>query len=298
MTQPKASAVVITRNRSDMLRDCLERICATNLFGEIILVDDASSDNTAEVAAHFADRLRYVRRPVAGGPSAARNTGASLCQSEFIYHFDDDSLLSDASFFYAASKAFLDGRVAAVAMPFRNVTYSDEVFRIAPDELQLWFGYSFTACAYAIRKSAFESAGGFREFYFYMGEESDLTMRLLDRGLYTAYVKCTPIDHMQPIDRSTYLADFYGRRNDVLSDFLNIPAPDHFYHASRAVIHGINFGMRNKKLGVSLKGLAAGLGDCWNLQRERSPVKRRTFEVFQTLRQNGPLTALSPDVTL
>jgi glycosyltransferase involved in cell wall biosynthesis len=288
VSKNSSSAVVITRNRADILGECLRRLCGLGLFEEILVVDDASTDGTRNVAAQFGGSVHYVHRQAAGGPSAARNAGAALCQSDYIFHFDDDSLVQDASFFEAATRAFSHRNVGLVALPFRNATYSQEVFRIAPDDKQAWAGYSFTACAYAVRASVLREVGGFREYFFYMGEESDLSMRFLDRGLMTAYVKCTPINHMQPATRSTYRADFHGRKNDVLSDFLNIPAPENLYHMLRATVHGVQFGIRNGKLAVSLKGLIAGYAMSWQLRGERNPVSRETFRIFQKLRAYGP----------
>ena len=58
---------------------------------EIIVVDDASSDATAAVAASFADRdVRYLRRPVQGGAGAARNSGIVAATGEYLAFLDAD----------------------------------------------------------------------------------------------------------------------------------------------------------------------------------------------------------------
>jgi GT2 family glycosyltransferase len=176
-----------------------------------------------------------------------------------------------------------------VALPHRNTNYSDTVLRSAPDNRRVWVDFTFTACAYAVRAEHFLKLGGFREYLFYMGEEADLSIRMLDRGFYTACAHCTPIEHMQPKGRSTRAADFYGRRNDILVDFLNIPAPLTAYHLARATLHGIVFGATNRKLGVSLRGLASGFGLSWKFRARRQPVDKRVFDRFERLRKEGPL---------
>lgn len=288
-----ASAVVVTRDRADILGECLDALHTTAVFDEIIVVDEASSDSTPELVARFPHSLRYIRNEEAGGPCFARNIGAARCKNEYIFHFDDDAIIPDNSFFEATLRAFSEPQIGVVALPFRNITDSDAVYRMAPGNEETWVGESFTACSYAVRASLLRRIGGFREYFFYMGEESDLSQRFLDAGFFTAYVQCSPIDHKQPVNRSTRAADFHGRKNDLLLDFLNVPSPHHFYHLARATAHGAVFGLKTKKLGVSISGLAAGYKAMWQLRHERRPISPAAHRTFELLRRTGPLTLRS-----
>src|SRR5262249_19547313 len=58
---------------------------------ELIVVDDASSDNTVQVVAEFTDeRIKLIRHELNKGGSAARNTGIRASNSNFIAFLDDD----------------------------------------------------------------------------------------------------------------------------------------------------------------------------------------------------------------
>ena len=75
---PKLSVVVPIYNVEDYLDECL-RSLAAQTFGdfEAVLVDDGSTDGSAEIAERFVAedrRFRLVRQPN-GGLSRARNTG-------------------------------------------------------------------------------------------------------------------------------------------------------------------------------------------------------------------------------
>src|SRR3954468_11042929 len=81
-TTPDISIVVCTHNRANMLADALISLCRQQTEDrfrcELIVIDNASTDDTAEVVAHLADvcpfPLRYVYEPRAG-IVPARNRG-------------------------------------------------------------------------------------------------------------------------------------------------------------------------------------------------------------------------------
>ena len=60
--------------------------------GELIVVDDGSRDATPQIVARYADRVRSVRREVAGGPGNARNAGAALARGDVLAFLDADDL--------------------------------------------------------------------------------------------------------------------------------------------------------------------------------------------------------------
>lgn len=67
---------------------------------EVILVDDCSSDNTAEVVKELQTRfptLRYFRNEVNSKQPYTQNVAISKVQSEYIYFGDDDSVLYPGS---------------------------------------------------------------------------------------------------------------------------------------------------------------------------------------------------------
>ncbi len=74
------------------LPDAIESVLAqTEPAAEVIVVDDGSTDDTADVAARYP--VRYVGRPN-GGVSAARNTGIAASSADFLVFVDADDRLA------------------------------------------------------------------------------------------------------------------------------------------------------------------------------------------------------------
>jgi glycosyltransferase involved in cell wall biosynthesis len=88
----KLSVVVPAHNRATLLPVTLRSLLAQQrVADEILLVDDGSSDGTAEIAEAFGHPVRVIRQRNQG-PSAARNRGLAESQGEFIHFFDSDDL--------------------------------------------------------------------------------------------------------------------------------------------------------------------------------------------------------------
>jgi glycosyltransferase involved in cell wall biosynthesis len=89
---PKVSVVVPTHNRAAFLREAISSVLDQTFQDfEIIVVDDASEDETSEVVRGFADnRIKYIRHDVGRRVAATRNTGISHSLGRYIAFLDDD----------------------------------------------------------------------------------------------------------------------------------------------------------------------------------------------------------------
>jgi len=90
--RPKLSVVIVTYNRSDMLRDALRSLVVqTRLPDEVIVVDNNSSDDTKQVVDTFNRELKinYLLERTQG-TSIARNTGIKAASGDIVVFLDDD----------------------------------------------------------------------------------------------------------------------------------------------------------------------------------------------------------------
>jgi glycosyltransferase involved in cell wall biosynthesis len=86
------SVVIPTYNRASKLQRALESVLAQSYDNfEILVMDDGSTDNSAEVVASFGDtRITYRWEKNFGGPARPRNRGIALAKGEWICFLDAD----------------------------------------------------------------------------------------------------------------------------------------------------------------------------------------------------------------
>ena len=106
------TVIVPVRDRAQMLDRCL---AAVGGLYPVVVVDDGSAEPAAiaAVAARYGARLH--RRPVSGGPAAARNTGLAGFASDFVVFLDSDC--APPSGWIASLAAHLDDPLVAAVAP-------------------------------------------------------------------------------------------------------------------------------------------------------------------------------------
>ena len=93
MTTPLLSVVIPTWNRARLVREAVESALAQGAGVEVVVVDDASTDGTAdELARRFGPRIKLLRLSRRGGVGAARNAGVRQASGELLAFLDSDDL--------------------------------------------------------------------------------------------------------------------------------------------------------------------------------------------------------------
>ncbi len=92
------SVIIPVYNVKDYLPDCLESVVAQSLADrEVILIDDGSTDGSAEICDYYASLYSYFRviHKPNGGPSSARNLGIGEAKGEWLIFLDSDDVWAD-----------------------------------------------------------------------------------------------------------------------------------------------------------------------------------------------------------
>jgi glycosyltransferase involved in cell wall biosynthesis len=225
-TQPFVSVIIPTFNRSATLRVTVESFLAQSYPAdqfEIIIVDNASTDDTPQVIAAMADRAPKVRGMLETrrGAHFARNSGALASHGSILY-FTDDDMIADPELLATIVTAFAPdtkvgsatGRVLPkwetepprwVLEHCKNALLSlndlGEATIISDNDPGIF------SCHQAILREAFVAAGGYNPDTnaekFTGDNETGLNIKVKKLGYRFAYIGASVTHHMIPAARMT-----------------------------------------------------------------------------------------------
>jgi GT2 family glycosyltransferase len=249
------SIIVPVYNNSRDLRECLSVLIASSFpDSEIIVVDDASTDDTASVAAEMGARV--LRLETNSGPATARNYGASHAQGDILLFVDADVVVAPGVLSRVA-KAFEEQpdlaaifgsydarpRAKGIVSQYRNLLHHFVHQNGSPEASTFWAG-----CG-AIRRSVFQELGGFDEKRFLRPsiEDIELGYRLRQAGYRILLDKALQGTHLKRWTLTSVLhADIFCRA---------IPWSRLIFESKKAP-DDLNL-RRGQRLSVALVGLAS-----------------------------------------
>ncbi len=182
------SIIIPNHNGGGTIGRCLEAIAALkDDASEVIVVDDASSDNSRDIIRRYPCRL--VELDGHAGASAARNAGTTISKGDVLFFIDSDCLVQEDTLSKVRSN--LAGHSAETIIggtytlqPYDTgffskfqsafINYSETKNSSAPDYL--------ATHALAIRAEIFKKAGGFTESFLPILEDVEFSHRLRRAG--------------------------------------------------------------------------------------------------------------------
>jgi peptidoglycan/xylan/chitin deacetylase (PgdA/CDA1 family)/GT2 family glycosyltransferase len=186
------SVVIPAHNEANFLLSCLESIENQDYAGEyeVIVVDNASTDNTAQIARDWGATVVYEGKR---SPACARQKGAEVATGKIIAFIDADTqapahwlsaivwhfLCEPETVVISGPYAYCDaGKIARIASYGNFISIIiDQLFRKAFNK-----GSAVWGCNFAVRRSALLEVGGFDTSIRFYGEEYELSLRLRKAG--------------------------------------------------------------------------------------------------------------------
>ncbi|MFC7404882.1 glycosyltransferase family 2 protein [Georgenia alba] len=192
MTRVPVSVIIPALNAAETLPTQLDALAAQDVRGpwEVLVVDNGSTDATAEICEAYASRLplRLLHCRLRG-TSPARNTGAAQAQGELLLFCDaDDEVAADwveamrtaLESYDAVGGAVENDRLTEPGMPYvpRH-----------PDHLPVVAGFLPRAITanLGVRHEVFDAVGGFAADYDYGGPDTEFCWRLQLAGYRLGY---------------------------------------------------------------------------------------------------------------
>jgi GT2 family glycosyltransferase len=228
---PDLSIIIVNWNTLAMLRDCLASVYAGlgaglgGLAAEVIVVDNASEDGSAEMVAAEFPAARLIRNAENRGFAAANNQGFALARGRHVLLLNSDTLVHGDVL--QRSVAWLDAHPEVGAMGCRVLNTDGSVqltCAMYPSILNqllmasgLWklrrprfFGRPFmtdwrrdservvdtiSGCYLMVRRPVIEEVGVLDEAFFFFGEETDWCRRMRDAGWTLMFAPVGEITH-------------------------------------------------------------------------------------------------------
>ena len=287
MSNVRASVVITTKNRCDELRGAISSAIAQTAKPEVLVVDDGSTDGTAEMVRAEFPMVRLERSTESLGYIVQRNRAARLASGAILFSLDDDAEFSTPNVVEQTLKDFNDPRIGAVAVPYVEPKKGDRLMQSAPDASGTWITDTFTGTAHALRRDLFLLLGGYREPLFHQGEEGDFAVRLLDAGYVVRLGRSDSIIHWESPKRDFRRMDFYGPRNAILFQWQNAPLGSLPLAFIVTTFNCLRWSLKPARFGLRFQGVWSGYRDCRRLPRQ--PIPSRTYRLWRQMRKKGPM---------
>lgn len=224
------SIVIVSWNVRDLLRACLASIKDSRLCQsfEVFVVDNASSDGSADMVAREFPWVNLLRNSANAGFTRGNNQALALCRGRYVLFLNPDTRVEDDAL--AAMVAYMDAHPATGALGpqlrygdgslqssrRRFPTFGTALFESTPLTWH-WPGNPWAAryhmagtpddqtqpvdwvvgAALLARRAVVEQIGGFDEGYFMYSEELDWCRRASQAGWGTVYLPVARVIHYE-----------------------------------------------------------------------------------------------------
>ncbi|MFJ2260359.1 glycosyltransferase family 2 protein [Streptomyces sp. NPDC087844] len=228
---PDTGVVIAARNRADSLVRTLRRLLDLPERPEILVVDNASTDDTRTRLTRDFPQVRVLPLPHNRG-ALARTDGVRALRTSYVAFSDDDSWWAPGSLTGAADLLDRHPGLATVTArilvePAGTEDPITEELRNSPVPGPQWLPGpalgSFLAAATVLRTDAFRAAGGFNPRLWLGGEEELLAADLAAAGWWLVYADHLTVHHQPSRVRDATLRRAHGIRNTLWFTWLRRP---------------------------------------------------------------------------
>jgi GT2 family glycosyltransferase len=221
--------IIVSWNVKDILCECLDSIVRSSVafLYEIIVVDNASSDGTAELVKKKFPTVRMIENRDNDGYARANNQGALSAHGQYLFFLNPDTILfedtltmmvgfmeSNPDIALCGPRILNDDRTLQESVrnfpSWRGAFYRYTIFKylgLFKSHFETWHNRGFDydkqtdieqliGAAMLIKKETFEQVGRFDQRFFMYYEEVDLCRRLKDGGFRVVYYPVAQLVHL------------------------------------------------------------------------------------------------------
>lgn len=254
MSAPLVTIGIATRNRCGLLRKAVASAVEQRwLSKEIVVVDDASEDDTPALAGEFPS-VRWVRNTAPEGYMAIRDRLMRESPGGYFCSLDDDAwFLGEDEIGAAVEVMETDPEVAAVAFDILDPKRPEAVPRGAARPVDTFIG-----CGHLLRLDAVREVGGYAALPgLYGGEEKDLCLRFFNRGWNVVLLPGVHVWHDKTLaERDQAGQHASGVCNDLAIALRRFPLASLWWRLLAKIASHLRFALRQGLVGPCVLGMA------------------------------------------
>lgn len=220
MSQGKdISIVIVTYNSKKTIRSCIDSVLKYTPGCEIIVVDNASKDNTAQLVKRYKQKVMLVKSNTNLGFSKGNNLGVRYAACEYLVFLNPDTEVEEEAFtkikdvleknkgfglvgprliYPDGSSQYTVRNLPTISAAFKQYILKgkDAYDFYDPQCIDLCEVESVVGACMIIKKDTFLKIGGFDEKYFLYYEDLDLCRKIRANGLKIGYLPLVNVKHI------------------------------------------------------------------------------------------------------
>ncbi|MFX0135426.1 MAG: glycosyltransferase family 2 protein [Candidatus Hodarchaeota archaeon] len=206
-----ASIIIVAYNHKKYLESCINSVLEQDYPHEVIVVDNCSSDGTAQFIEEKYPNVRLIKNIKNRGYGAGNNLGVKYARGTFIVILNPDTIVNDGWLRELIIPLQKNEKIVTTPMiltyegsrietcgtlnHFTGLTFTRGLTAKPEDYNQEEFVSGISGCNFAIKKDYYESVGGFDEKFFIYNEDSDLSWRIHLKHFKILYVPKSKVKH-------------------------------------------------------------------------------------------------------
>ena len=241
--QGDLSIVIVSYNTCSLLVDCLGSLQGTNVTTQVIVVDNASRDNSAETVREQFPQVLLLQNARNMGYASANNRGIRAATGRYLLLLNPDTRVQEGALDLMVSFMDSHDKVGAVGLRLLNAdgslqpsgksfpTLASALGELLPipiawreqlrgpairrDYGKICEVDEVSGAALGLRQSALDQVGLLDEDFFFLGEDIDLCWRLKKAGWQVSYLPTSSVIHYggrSHKEASSYAISLFSQR--------------------------------------------------------------------------------------
>ncbi len=210
MSRIDLTIVIVNYNGASVLAPCLDAVFSSQgtLSFEVIVVDNASQDNSLEILDDYSSQILLIKNDVNGGFSRGNNQGASQGSGRYVFLLNNDTIV-DTDMFQTCLD-YYDAHPTIGALGPRLLNQDRTIQRTGgilgqhqyrshhPSEVSFLSG-----AALMLSREMWDRVGGLDEHYFFYNEDLDLCKMIQKQGAKLVYLPQGLLVHLGGVSTTT-----------------------------------------------------------------------------------------------